>query len=104
MAVTSVDTESVRQICNDINDIVTEYEVEITKLFKRFSEVPYVTKEWVGNKSEEYFNHILLEKADYMTFGEEIKKYKRKIKDDMDNIEDTISTNSKNESGEIYND
>ena len=57
------------------------------------SEVPYNTKEWVGNQSIKYFNLIALEKSDYLEFGEKIKSFGKKILDDAQSIDTQIKNN-----------
>ena len=97
MAVSSIDTERVSDLANEILFLENDYEIQINRLFKMLSEVPYITKEWVGNQSERYFRTILLDKNDYINFGKEIRKYARKILDDSERMSDAIEETQKNE-------
>ena len=97
MAVSEIDTEKVAQISKNIISLVNEYDIQITNMFKMLGDVPYVTKEWVGNQSEKYFKTILLDKNDYLDFGKEIKRYAKKIADDSEKMADAIEKTQKNE-------
>jgi UDP-glucose 6-dehydrogenase len=92
MAITRIDTSTMRDIADDITRIVNEYEVHITKLYARLAEVPTVTKEWTGNRANQYFRKALLDKTTYIAFGEKLKEYSKKIKKDAESIEAAIKS------------
>ena len=98
MAIKRVDTNTMRDIAADITNIVNEYEKQITNLYRRLAEVPNVTKEWTGNQANVYFRKILLDKEKYINFGENIRTYGAKIKNDADLLDNAIKTCSNIES------
>ncbi len=100
MAVTYIDTKRAKDISKNIVDYANEYNVLINKLFKRLTEVPYITREWVGQTSEKYFKYVALEKSDFLDFGDQLKSYGVKISKDVDLIEDRILKNNKEEKKE----
>ena len=102
MAVSQANTDLMIEHANSIIQLASDYEVIVTQLFKRFSEVPYITKEWVGEQSEYYFNTIMLDKNEYVALGEEIKKYAKKILRDAEDIDDEIIKVKKEESSKEY--
>ena len=75
-----IDTDKMYDVGNEIVNLATEYELEITRLFKRLNNVPYITKEWVGNQAEKYISIVALDKNEYMDFGEAIKEYGKSLK------------------------
>lgn len=93
MAVTYFNSTEVENISKDIFELSTQFEEEMTNLFKRFEDVPYVTKEWIGDKANFYFNHIALDRKQYMDFAESLKKISYNLNDTIadvnKNIEDT---------------
>lgn len=90
MAVSSVDTDRLKEISQDIMSKANEYDIKITKLFKMLGDVPYTTKEWVGNQAERYFKTILLDKNDFLEFGNELKRYAKKLSEDSDKLAEAI--------------
>jgi hypothetical protein len=93
MAITYFNSTEVESISNDIYELATQFEDEMTSLFKRFEEVPYVTKEWIGDKANFYFNYIALDRKQYMDFAESLKKISYNLNDTVldvnKNIKDT---------------
>ena len=75
MAITYVDTDELSSLVTDINALVQEYNREINRLFTKFSNVPTVTKEWVGDSAEYYFSNIMLDKSDFLNFGNQLYEY-----------------------------
>lgn len=98
MAITRCDTKQMQDIANDITSLANEYEQKITKMFNRLANVPYDTKEWIGNQSEKYFKTILLDKTSFIELGENIKKYSKMISDYVSEIESTVKSVSEIES------
>ena len=102
MAITYVDTQKCREISSNIISSANQLDVLFNKLFKRFSEVPYVTKEWVGQTSQKYFSIVSLEKSDFLDFSDKLKEFGKKISEDMDQIENSINENKKLEKKKDY--
>ncbi len=92
------ETNQIKQIAKEIIDLGNDFESTINDLFKKFSDVPYSTKEWVGNQSEKYFDLVSLEKDDYIDFANKIRSYGEKLNRDVNDIESTINTVIKKES------
>lgn len=98
MAITHCNTTDLRDIATDINSLANEYEQVITKMFNRLANVPYETKEWIGGQSEQYFRTILMDKGEFLSLGENIKKYSNLIKNSADAIDTCIKNNNTMES------
>ena len=98
MAITYVDTDRLRDIASKIETHTNDYEREVNSLFKRFEEVPYSSKEWVGNQSEEYFKRVAMDKSNFIEIANMLRKYVKKINDDADRIEDDIKRIQEKES------
>lgn len=92
------ETNQIKNIANDVINLGNEFESIINDLFKKFSDIPYSTKEWVGNQSERYFDLVSLEKDDYIDFANKIRSYGEKLNSDVDDIEGTINNVLKKES------
>lgn len=99
MAITKIDTDKVKDLSTHMISLVNNYEMEITKLFKMLNNVPYVTKEWVGNQSELYFNIVSMDKKSYIDFGEDLKKIALNLSENSDLIAEKIKHIQSNESG-----
>lgn len=72
MAISYINTTEVELIAKEINSLASEFQTEINNLFKRFSEVPVVTKEWTGDKSKFYFDTVEKDKQKYIDFANSI--------------------------------
>ncbi|NLC48224.1 MAG: hypothetical protein GX758_02570 [Tenericutes bacterium] len=94
------DTDKMDDIARDIISLANDYDLQITKLFKRFSNVPYETKEWVGDSSIFYFKTIALDKNEFVKFSELIKGFAYTILNNSDKIKETINLNVQDESKE----
>lgn len=97
-AIEYAETKQIKDIANSIISLVNDYNSEINKLFNMFAAVPYDTKEWVGNQSDKFFDLVALEKDDYINFGNRLREYGEKLNNDVDEIENTVSTVIRKES------
>ena len=95
MAVSYIDTQSVKEISLNIIGCANEYEILINKLFKRFSEVPFTTMEWTGGRAEEFFNYVAIDKNEFINFGKKIRNLGKKISNDADYMDSRISNAKK---------
>ena len=91
MAITYVDTDQLSTLVNDINDLIQEYNMEINRLFTKFSNVPTVTKEWVGNSAETYFSAVMLEKSDFIAFGNRLYEFTKYLNNICSSINGAVS-------------
>lgn len=85
------DTDEIKQLASDIKNLANEYEREIMELFRRFNNVPNVTKEWIGGQSEKFFDIVSFDKEDFDSVGETIKSYADKLVSDSDFIESRVN-------------
>ena len=97
MAVTYFDTDKTKEISKKIINYANQYEVIINKLFKRMTEVPYVTGEWIGDSAKKYAKAIALDKDEFINFGKMLKSYGTKISKDSDAMKDKIDATNKQE-------
>lgn len=98
MAITYADTNEMKDIAQTVSNLCLEYNQEITNLFTKLINVPYETKEWIGESAEYYFKQVLLDKTDFINFGNALNEYSKKILEDALKIEETIAKNIKLES------
>lgn len=98
MNFTYVDTDSLDEISSSIIELVGDYDIEINNLFKRFSNVPYETREWVGQSAEYYFKTVALDKTTFIDFGNSIREFAYKIANDSEKLRNTINNCVDNES------
>lgn len=98
MAISYVNTTEAENIAKDIISLATDFNTEINNLFLRFSEVPSVTKEWVGNQAIVYFNKIAQDKKQYNDFANNLKDIGYKLNKDLYDINMKIKNNINEES------
>lgn len=96
---TSIDTGRIDELTDKIIELTNEYDNEITKMFKRLSEVPYESKEWIGKQSEKYARLVLMDKQDFIDFGSQLKSYAKKVSSDSKKIDDAIKKSTFYEGG-----
>lgn len=97
MAISYINTTEVESIANDMISLANEFNTEIDNLFKRFSEVPHTTREWVGNQSEFYFNKIANDKNQYTDFANLLKSIGNKLNSDANEAKNCINKNYEQE-------
>ena len=97
MAISYINTDEVKNIAKDINSLTDDLNSEFINLFTRFSEVPNVTKEWIGNKSEFYFNTIAKDKKQYLNFVKSLKAIAANLNMAVDDMQDCVIKNIKEE-------
>lgn len=84
-------TNEMHRVASEINALAVQYQTLISGLYTKFSNMPTTTKEWVGNKAQEYVNYVLLDKPDMLSVGDKIKSFAKVIDDDA-NLLDTNSS------------
>lgn len=97
MAISYVNTVDVLNISKEILTLTEELDKEIDSLFTRFSEVPTVTGEWVGQTSQFYFDKIANDKKKFKKFISEIRDVGYKLSKDSSEIQACITKCIKNE-------
>ena len=70
-----LETNDIENVGQNIISLANEYEVLITKLFKRLNDMPYTTKEWIGNEAQQYIQLVLMNKEEFVEFGNELKSF-----------------------------
>lgn len=97
MAISYVNTTEVESIAKDLISLSNEFNTEINNLFSRFSEVPSVTKEWVGNKAIFYFGKVSLDKRQYNNFATKLRDIGYKLSTDVYEIQTVMNKNNNEE-------
>ena len=90
MNITYVDTKSINDIGKEIIDLANEYNIEITNLFKRITNIPYDTQEWTGNKALKYSEIISLDKQQYLDFYNLLKEFANELIRSSESAENCI--------------
>ena len=99
MVISYYNANEVEEIAKDIKTYANDYISEINNLFRRLSEVPDVTKEWVGQQANYYFNTIALDKDKYIDFGNKLYNIGESLSKDIDDVEKTVKENKDKEEG-----
>lgn len=99
MNISYINTTELEEIARQLIEYAGDFESEINSLFTRLGDVPNVTKEWVGNKSESYFNRIGDDKQKYITFANNLRKIGYEINKVVSDTQNCMSRNDKEESG-----
>lgn len=97
MAISYINTTEVENISKELISLAEDFNKEINNLFTRFSEVPYLTQEWVGQKSIFYFNCLAQDKQKYINFGNQLKDVGYKLSSGTSEIKSCIKKNINNE-------
>ena len=90
-------TKEMKNIASQIYSKGVEYQLLITKMYKKINDMPNNTQEWSGNKAKEYVNIVLLDKEEFMRIGDDLKAYGRTIADIATLLEDRSSKARKDE-------
>lgn len=98
MAISYINTIKVENISKEIMSLANDLETEINNLYRRFSEVPTITKEWVGNQSQIYFRKVGSEKIQYINFVNNIKDISHMLSLNVYEINNCIKKNLDEES------
>lgn len=92
-------TDEMRKIANEISSLATRYQTLITNLYNKFSNMS-TTKEWVGNRAQEYVEYVMLDKPEMISIGNRIKNISKVIMDDANLLDTNISKIRKDEASE----
>mgnify|MGYP002522107006 CR=1 FL=1 len=87
-----VDTTEMKSIASEINQLAVQYQTKISQMYNKFSQMPTVTKEWTGNRAQEYVSYVMLDKTDMMLVGDKIKDFSRAIVDAANKMESCEAT------------
>lgn len=87
------DTEKLLQSSKDIDELITVYENEINNFFDLLDFRKPETTAWTGNNAKLYTDVVMLDKPDYLSFGEGIKDISKEYTNFANNLETTTKTN-----------
>ena len=87
-----VDTVEMKSIAGEINQLAVQYQTKISQIYNKIAQMPTVTKEWTGNKAQEYVSYVMLDKTDMMIVGDRIKDFARDIIDTANRMESFETT------------
>jgi uncharacterized protein YukE len=73
-----IDTEEMKRIANEINNLATQYQNKINKFYLKLSDMPN-SSAWTGNSANRYARAVLLDKPDMLRIGDKIKDYSKSI-------------------------
>ena len=90
-----VDTNELGSISRELQKAANDLDFEFNAIFKRLEDIPTVTKEWVGNQAEYYFNRALLEKKQYTMFVDGIRKLGEEISTEASTMQEHINSNNR---------
>ncbi len=96
---TDIDTDRIKDEITTINNLIGDYDSIINKLFRRISDVPYTTHEWIGKTSEKYVELVLFDKEDFVNFSSQLRSYTDKLSNDCDSINKAIKISLEKEKG-----
>lgn len=91
--VTYIDTDQLSQLAREIDEILSNYSTELNKIYTRLCDVPNITKEWVGQKSEYYFQDAQIEKEQCERFTQSLAKLSDELHLIARESEQTIESN-----------
>lgn len=91
-------TNEMRNIASEINSLAVQYQTLITGLYTRFSNMPTGTKEWIGNKAQEYVRYVMLDKESMLSVGDKIKSFATVITNDANILESNSAKVGRDES------
>lgn len=94
MSISYINTNEVQNIADEVVKLSTDLETEFNNLFRRLSNVPDVTKEWVGNQSEYYFSSISRDKDLFINFSNKIKNVGNELNKDVEKVNSSIIFNN----------
>lgn len=103
-AITYIDTAKVNEIVKDLAKYADEYTEKINKLFNRFKDVTSITEEWFGNKAELYFRAISMDRAKFISFGNNLKNIVGKLDIEVNLVSSNITKLNRLESEARYSD
>ena len=92
--ITYANTNEIDSIVKEVSLLISDLELEFNTLFKRFSNVPTVTKEWVGNQANFYFSKTNEDKTTYTAFVDQLRYLVQELNSEATNIDRQIRANN----------
>ena len=97
MAISYINTGEVEEVANNIISLAMDFNTEINNLFSRLSDVPSITREWVGTQSKFYFKKIASDKKQYNDFADNLRHIGYKLSKDIYEIQTCMNNNYREE-------
>ena len=94
MKLTYADTKLMKDKGNEIIKLSIEYNSIITNFFKKMTNFPYDTNEWIGSPAELYAEQVSLDKQQYIDFADAIKAFGNKVINAAESIDTCIKTSN----------
>ena len=92
--ISHINTAEVDNIAKELSSLVNDLDAEFNALFTRFSNVPTVTREWVGNQANFYFKKTALDKQRYTLFTNELRKISQELSAEASSAQNYIKANN----------
>lgn len=92
--ITKIDTDEVERISKDLTSAINDLESEINTLFTRFSNVPNVTKEWIGGQADFYFSRVALDKRQYLILINKLRSIAQELNSEASSAQTCIKANN----------
>lgn len=73
-----VNTEEMKRIANEINNLATEYQAKMNKFYTKLADMPN-SEAWTGPSADRYARAVLLDKPDMVKIGDRIKEFSKSI-------------------------
>ena len=92
--ITYVDTNELEEIAKDFQKATNDFEKEIDSLYRRLSNVPTSTREWIGGKANIYFSRVISDKKQYTQLIETMRSIERELFNQAAEIKNRIKANN----------
>ena len=92
--ITYINTDEMNDIARELSSMTNDLESEFNTIFKRFSNVPNVTKEWIGNNADYYFSTTNEDKSSYDNLIKQLRSFSQELTSEASNVERQIRANN----------
>ena len=89
-----VNTEEMENIADELPGIIDDLEAEFDALFTRLTNVPEVTKEWIGGQANYYFTTVADDARYYANMVETLREIVQEIRHEAGEIQAAIIANN----------
>lgn len=92
--ITRIDTDEVERISRDLTAAINDLEAEVNTLYTRFSNVPDVTKEWIGGQADFYFSRVALDRRQYLILIDRLRNIAQELNTEASSARTYIKANN----------
>lgn len=92
--ITRIDTDEVERISRDLTAAINDLEAEVNTLYTRFSNVPTVTKEWIGGQADFYFSRVALDRRQYLILIDRLRNIVQELNTEASSARTYIKANN----------